>query len=405
MGPERAMVAISRVSPQADQGAVLAAVAAAVEAAGPLGKVVARGSHVVIKPNVFAPLPPPATTDPRVVAALVELCWQAGASEVTVAEGRSISTAKFRPRHNTTWECYQVTGMADAVRAVGARLHALEDDEFVDVPLPDGRVLTRPRVARTILDAEVLINAPVLKNHSLTLVTLGIKNLHGVVSDEDKLHGHSYRDLPRKLAELLMIRKPDLTVIDGLRGLGGDHADLGQTIDVGAIIAGQDTLAVDVVAAAVMGIEAGEVETIAEAAAAGLGVADFSRIEVTGASVESVRKAFPRPDLEISGHRFPGLTMYAGDYCRGCQYYVRRGLDRLVEHGLLSPDRPLTLVIGRDPQVPARLPGTVVIVGDCACQSPSVKRLRDHLLLDNRLRIIYACPPMEFRIRARDLLD
>jgi uncharacterized protein (DUF362 family) len=405
MGAVRARVAISRASPQADRQAVLAAVSEAVADVGPLGGILGSGSHVVIKPNVFAPLPPPTTTDPRVVSALIELCRQAGAREVTVAEGRSISTAKFRPRHNTTRECCRVTGMAEAVAEAGARLVALEEDEFVEVPLPAGRVLTRPRVARTILEADVLINVPVLKNHSLALVTLGIKNLHGVISDEDKLHGHSYRDLPRKLAELLMIRQPDLTVVDGLRGSGGDHADEGKVIDVGAIIAGRDTVAVDTVAAAVMGIEAHEVETIVEAEAAGLGVADLAKIEVVGVSVESVRIPFPRPDIEISPERFPGLTVYAGDYCRGCQYYVRRGLDRLVKAGLLNPERPLALVLGRDPQVPDRLPGAVVILGDCACESPSVKPLRDHLLLDGRLNTIYACPPMQFRIRACDMFD
>ena len=73
MAAGRARVAISKVSPQPDPQAVLAAVSAAVEPVGPLGGIVGPGRHVVIKPNVFAPLAPPATTDPRVVSALIGL--------------------------------------------------------------------------------------------------------------------------------------------------------------------------------------------------------------------------------------------------------------------------------------------------------------------------------------------
>ena len=62
-------------------------------------------------------------------------------------------------------------------------------------------------------------------------------------------------------------------------------------------------------------------------------------------------------------------------------------------------------MVGRDPDVPEDLDCPVTIVGDCALGSPSVKPLRDRLLLRGKLNAVYACPPMEFRIRAAEMLD
>lgn len=384
--------------------AIRQAVRRAVEDACQWGDLIPRGATVVIKPNVFMPAPPPTTTDPRVVVALIELAKEAGAGEVIVAEGRSISTAKYRAKHRTTRECFQVTGMAEAVKAAGAQLVPLEEGEYLEVEIPQAQVLKRAQVARTIWEAEVLINVPVMKVHSLTLVTLGIKNLHGIISDDSKLFAHNYRQLPQKLAELLLLKKPDLTALDALRGQEQDHAEQGIPVEVGAIIAGQDTVAVDAVASAVMGLDPLAVDTTRLAYQAGLGEANLGQIVVKGEPIERVKKQFALPDIELDPQRFPGLRVFAGDYCRACQYYVSRGLQWLAEHGLISESQPLAIVVGKDPQVPEEIPGRVIIIGDCALASESVKPLRDRLLMQDRLRFVYACPPMEFRIKAKELL-
>ncbi|MDO8588289.1 MAG: DUF362 domain-containing protein [Armatimonadota bacterium] len=395
-------VSIAKIDRPIDPAAIRRAVQDAVELAGGLQ---VRGKRVVIKPNVFCPRPSPTTTDPRVVAALVTLAKEAGAARVTVAEGRSISTAKFRKQHNSTRACFEAVGMTAAVMEAGAdEIVYLEEDEFVQTDVPNAAVLKRATVPRTILEAEYLINAPVLKNHSLTLVTLGIKNLHGIISDSDKLFGHNYRQLPQKLADILHVRRPDITVIDGVTGQEGDHADEGRPVDLGIIIAGFDTVAVDAVTSAVMGLDPMEVDTTRAAVQSGLGVGDLSKIDVVGASIESVGRVFKRPDIEISEERFPGIRVIAGDYCRSCEYYIRRGIDKLVEQELLNPDDPITLVYGKDPPAPENVEGRTIILGDCAMSSESIKRLRDNLFLDGRLRVVFTCPPMEFRMIAPRLV-
>lgn len=404
MSQESTIVAIKKIERPIDQGSIDAAVRDAVSLAIGDMPLIRKGQSVVIKPNIFCPLPPPTTTDPRVVAALVKLAWDAGAGDVLVAEGRSISTAKFRKAHNTTRACAEFLGMTQAVEAVGGKMVYLEEDEFVEVEVPEAIVLKKARVPRTILDAEVLISVPVMKIHSLTYITLGIKNLHGLISDEDKLYGHSYRELPSKLVDFLRIRKPDLTVLDGVTGQEADHADEGKPVDMGLIIAARDPVALDAVTSSVIGFDPMEIDTTRIAHEQGLGEADLDAIEIAGESIESVRRPFARPDISLDPKLFPGLNVIAGDYCRSCEYYTRRGLDKLRDAGIFDGTRELTVIIGKEPPVPDRLPGKVIMLGDCCLRSESVRRLRDHLLLDGRLQAMYACPPMEFRIRAVDMI-
>jgi uncharacterized protein (DUF362 family) len=395
-------VSICKIDRPIDSAAIKKAVQAAVELAGGLNL---SGKRVVIKPNVFCPRPAPTTTDPRVVASLVELAKEAGAAHVIVAEGRSISTAKFRTSHNSTRACFEAVGMTEAIERAGVdEIVYLEEDEFVRVDVPDAKELKHATVPRTILDAEVMINAPVLKNHSLTLVTLGVKNLHGMVSDPDKLFGHNYRQLPQKLADLLLVRRPDMTVLDGVQGLEGDHSEDGIPVDMGIIFAGLDTVAVDAVASSVIGIDPMTIDTTRAAVESGLGVGDLANIDVVGSTIDAVRRPFATPDIEISEDRFPGLRVIAGDYCRSCEYYIRRGIDKLAEQGLLDPNDKITIVFGKDPEVPEDVDGRTIILGDCAMSSESVKQLRDNLFLDGRLKVVYTCPPMPFRMIAPSLV-
>lgn len=395
-------VAISKISDLNSEKSIERAVREAVESSCDFAALV-RGKSVVLKPNVYCPNPAPTTTDPRVIAALIRIAKSAGAHKVTVAEGRSISTALFRKHASNTRACFEAVGMDKAAIENGAEMAFLEEDDFLNLTSDDAIVLKEASIPRTISEAEVLINVPVLKNHSLTLTTLGIKNLHGTVSDKDKLFGHDYHHIPQKLVDILRYHKPHLTVIDGVHGQEGDHADMGNTVDMGLIFSGTDIVAVDAVAEAVIGLNNLEVDTTRLAHEQGLGVGDIDSIEVVGAAVADVKRVFARPDIEISEARFPGLRIRAGDYCKGCEYYVRRGIDRLVDSGILNPDDPLTLVFGKDPDVNPDIEGRVVLLGDCALKSKSVKRLRDRLWLTGRLQVIYCCPPMEFRMRALEL--
>ncbi len=398
----RPIVSIEKISDTSSFASIKESVGNAVHSSCDFVKL-CKGKSVVLKPNVYCPSPPPTTTDPRVIAALCQLANDAGAKEVIVAEGRSISTKLYRKGKETTAACFEATGMTKAALDNGARIVYLEDDEFLTVDNENAQVLTTAHVPKTIYEAETLINVPVMKNHSLTLVTLGIKNLHGTISDEDKLYGHDFDRINAKLVDILHYNRPDLTVMDAVRGQEGDHASLGKPVEVNAIISGTDTVAVDAVCEAVMGLEKLESETLKIANEQGLGVGELDNIEVVGVKIEDVRHVFARPDIEISEERFPNLRIFSGDYCKGCEYYVRRGIDRLVEEGALDGDDKIAVVFGKDPEIDEDYDGKAILLGDCALESHSVKRLRNRLWLEGKLKIVYCCPPMEFRMRALEL--
>lgn len=397
------IVSISKIQRPIDQYTITAAVKDAFYKALDGRKIIPQGASVVLKPNIFAPIPPPATTDPRVIAALIEIVKAEGAGDVIVAEGRSISTAKYRKSNNTTRLCAEFLGYPQLIEQAGGRMVYLEEDELIEVDVPGGLVFRKAHVPKTIIDADVLISVPAMKIHSLALITIGIKNLHGLLSDEDKLFGHSYYKLPTKLTDFLRIRKPDLTVVDGVIAQEADHAEDGIPADLGLIIAGSDVVSVDAVCSAVMGIDPFEVDTTRMADQYGLGEADLANIRIEGEQIEDVRKPFIRPDIDISQERFPNIKIITGDYCKSCQYYIRRGLDKLLDSGIPADGKDLTVIFGKEPPVPDMLSGKVIMIGDCCLSSRSIRRLRDHLMLDNRLQTVYACPPMQFRIRALEL--
>ena len=404
MPSAKTIVAISKVARPITQDTVHAAAAEVVSLAGGFESIIRKGDTVVLKPNIFSPQMPPITTDPRTVAALVKLAWDAGAGDIIVAEERSISTAKYRKANNTTRACSEFIGMTQAVEAAGGRMVFMEEEEFVEVEVPGGKVFKKVRTPKIFLDCDVLINVPAMKIHSLTFVTLGIKNFHGIISDEDKLFGHSYRELPAKLTDFFRVRKPDMTVISGIQGLEGDHAEEGTVVDMGLLIAGKDVVAVDAVTSAVMGFDPFEIDTTRLAHEFGIGVGDLSEIEVKGESIESVRRPFRRPEIALDTELFPGLKIIAGDICRSCEYYTRRGLDKLKDVGYFDGENELTIVLGKEPPVPEKLDGKVIMLGDCCMRSESVRRLRDHLLLEGRLQLVFQCPPMQFRIRAVEMV-
>jgi uncharacterized protein (DUF362 family) len=131
-----------------------------------------------------------------------------------------------------------------------------------------------------------------MKIHSLALITIGIKNLHGIISDEDKIFGHSYHKLPTKLTDFLRVRTPDITIVDGVIAQEADHAEDGMPVGLGLIIAGRDVVSVDAVCSEIMGINPLDVDTTRVADQYGLGEADLSAVDIVGESIEDVRRPF-----------------------------------------------------------------------------------------------------------------
>lgn len=209
---------------------------AAVGLLGGMGAFVKPGSKVVVKPNMsFARGPESATnTDPEVVRELVAMCREAGASRVRVLDH------PLRPNE----EC--IEGVREACRVFGDDLvQALEDEDFYrEITLPQAEKFRKTEVMKEVLEADVLIAAPVAKAHSSTGVSLSLKGMMGLIQNRTIMHWRY--DLSSAIVDLCTFLRPGLVVIDGTRvlttnGPGGP----GKVLKMDTIIASRDMVAAD----------------------------------------------------------------------------------------------------------------------------------------------------------------
>lgn len=240
------------------------------DAIGGIGRFVKTGNIVVIKPN-FSVLRTPdkaATTDPKLVAALVKQCIGAGAKEVKVIDYPFMGPA-----------CLSDSGIKKAVKAAGGKAFVINKKSFYKMVNTGGKTLKKILYSNDVLKADVFINFPKLKHHSLTKVTMGLKNLMGLVYDRQYFHR---TDINRTIAELAAYRKPDLTVMDATRGIttNGPRGP-GKIKEWKQVIFGADPLAVDAYGADLFGIAPSKIKHLKTAASLGVGEIDLKKINVT----------------------------------------------------------------------------------------------------------------------------
>ena len=210
----------------------------ALAALGGMERFVKPGQVVVVKPNASFPKPARvgATTNPEVLTAVLEACFRAEARRVLV-----IDHTMSRPEH-----CFEVNGTAAAVAAFPrAKLVSLDREEvYRPVDVPQGKALHRTDVPAALQKADVFVNLPTAKSHTATGVSLGLKNLMGLVWDRRCFHQDM--DLHQGIADLATVLVPQLTVLDAtiLLKTGGPTGP-GETEAFGGVVAGVDPVAVD----------------------------------------------------------------------------------------------------------------------------------------------------------------
>ena len=379
---------------EAVEAAVAEVCAAASDASG------YSGADVVVKPNVFMPHAP-ATTDPRVVAGVVAWLLEVGAERVTVAEESSISTHVGRGSNTT--EALEHTGYPDLVASFDSprvRLACLRDEGEVTKTVSMGLTVRDVEFPRLVADADRLVNVPILKFHLQTLLTNAVKNTWSFPPQIQRATNHCW-GLGAALLDVHYLRPPDLTVVDALQPLTGDHS-YGDPLDWRLVMAGTDSIALDALGAWMLGFEDPEgVETVRLGAKMGFGKADLDAIEVAG---------LPRADLpRAEAPEVPALPADFGaleiDWqCGrkvgpGCVAYLTAGLRSLAENAQ-SDLGTWQIFVGEAPDEPDELADRVVFVGACSMQGQVFRNVQRRLYLEGRseaLTCIPACPPMALR--------
>ncbi len=247
-------------------------VRAVVDGLGGMNKFVSRGDVVVVKPNIGWDRRPEqaADTNPEVVAEVVRLCYEAGAKEVRV----------FDRTCNRARRCYLRSGIQKAAKAAGAKVSYCHESKFKDVAIPGGEMLKSWPFYKDALEADVFINVPIAKHHAMAGLTIGLKNIMGVIGgDRGKIHNH----FPVKLADLNLVLKPQLTIVDAYRILVANGPQGGNLRDVRMpkiVLASVDRVAADAYAATLFGKKGADLPYLVEAHKRGFGEIDLAKVAV-----------------------------------------------------------------------------------------------------------------------------
>lgn len=244
----------------------------AVEAMGGMERFVKRNDIVVIKPNIGWDRTPEqaANTNPLVVAALIVLCFKAGAKRVNI----------FDVPCNDARRCYENSGIEKAAREKGANVYFPDDWDVVKAKFKYASPMEGWSVLRDALECDTFINVPVLKHHGLTKLTISMKNLMGVCTG---VRGLIHQNIARKIVDLTDFISPDLTVIDAYRFLyrnGPTGGNLNDVRRLDSLIVATDPTLADAYAAKLAGLDPLLLENVRIAAQRKFGSADIGKADI-----------------------------------------------------------------------------------------------------------------------------
>ncbi|MBF7082715.1 DUF362 domain-containing protein [Desulfallas sp. Bu1-1] len=352
------------------------------------------GDKILIKPNLVSwdfdlPFPPyGVVTTSAVMWALVRVLAEEGFTGITIGEGplmvpKTIGQAM-----------YKELGYDKLKEKYGVKLVDFNEEKFVKVDC-NGLELS---LAEKVLEADKIINVPVLKTHNQAKVSLGIKNLKGCINRASKMFCHG-KDIDLNytfphIAEKLPVA---LTIIDGVFSLAKGPGPTGKAERFNMLVASRDILAADVVGAALLGYKASEVEHLAYFAKRNGGSVDINDIDVRGEDVEK-NAMFLDYDWEWTGDNtgpvgyakrgITGLAVrkYDNTMCTGCSMLFNPVLIMLMSAYKGEPFPNIEVISGK---VQTASPGFdhTVLFGMCP-----YKLNKDNPNIKNAIAI-KGCPP------------
>ena len=211
------------------------------EAVLPLGKLDLSGKKVLIKPNCNSPDLYPGTTNPRVVLALIDLCYASGAGEVVVGDKSSIFWV------SNTEGVMRKIGLWEAVEKAGARPFPFDKGVWVSVNPKRASYWRKGfKIPQVLKEADFVISVPVIHTHKLTGFSLSLKNSVGVIDGASRIKMHFGSHLQEKIAEINLAYEVDLVVLDGTRSFISGGPSSGELVEPHTIAASCSRVAADV---------------------------------------------------------------------------------------------------------------------------------------------------------------
>jgi len=247
-------------------------------------------SEMLFKVNLLAPKSPDncVTTHPSVVKALIRFARSRGFSgKIVVADSPGHLYADRKE------ELLTLTGMYDAVRGDDSAVATiLSDSGFVSLEMPENVVLKNPRVSKRYFDAPYVVNIAKLKTHAETEITACIKNCFGIADTDTRKKAHlsvSIERLCNAIIDLYLINPPKLNILDGICAMEGNGPTHGKPRFTGLLMASENALALDFVAAKAMGYRNPlSIPLIRLAAKRGIGPSSINDVDIIGLNSEAL---------------------------------------------------------------------------------------------------------------------
>jgi uncharacterized protein (DUF362 family) len=258
----------------------------ALDLLGSLKDVVAEAPRVLIKVNFISvkTYETGVTTDPLVVEAIIRRMKELSDEVFVVESDASMTDADKACRATGMLE------MCDDNRVKFINLRREKDR--VTLKIPDAETLNEITVPKIVVDSAI-VNVAKLKTHNETGVSLGMKNMFGLLPDKLKFKYH-FKNISKVVVDINTVLKSRLTVIDGFYALEGPGPTSGIPVKMDLIIAGKDPVATDATGCRVMGISPEEIYHVRRAYEKGFGEMKEAKIELVGNRLEEVMRKFRR---------------------------------------------------------------------------------------------------------------
>ena len=330
------------------------------DALGGIRKFIKPGQSVLLKPNLTAGADPSTggTTDAKFCEAVAELIKEH-------CEPGTIYLGENTVSGNVTMETYKRYGYVDMCERQGVALVDFTDAERVDVPIPDAMYADVISMPKLVMDVDVFITLPILKNHDTVCITAAVKNSFGIVPNETRRQAHRDNAVEQYLVDITKARKPDFAIVDGRIGMegiaGGSHFDHPRFAN--RIIMGADSVAVDVVCTHVM-MQNPRVRYLQWADECNLGNCNLDYINVLGMPLEEAKVPFMSPAGQFEEQTDGKFRLHDLGSCSRCRAVAQGTLHRfrtpesLVKH--------VDIVYGSGEwDMPDDLYENCILVGDC----------------------------------------
>jgi len=290
--PEGTQVVLTKCADY-EAESVSMAIRYSLEPFGGIGAFVKSGHRVLLKPNLLSAKDPARaiTTHPVVVEEVARLVRDAGGEPfIGDSPGGAIRGIK------RVWENTGMKEMAERSSLELVNFEASGSEEVKSGPYTY-------YIAKPVREADVIINLPKLKTHSLTLLTCAVKNMFGTIPGFRKAEAHKLNPKPVEFAQMLVhlyrVQPPQLSIVDAITAMDGNGPSAGNPFDLGLIVAGSDGVAIDTVVADRIGFPEDFIDTTRIAGDMGLGEKSLDRISITGSGADIRAEGFELPSNRV----------------------------------------------------------------------------------------------------------